>query len=121
MFGLSGFGIKLIIAGIALAAIIGAIIMWRNDIKTAAYDAIFKEQVENNLAEQKKAMKRLEESNAEKEKSLAQALAKAKELEKKITDLDQAFKAQNFKNAPLDPGVQFTLDQIRQMEQQRTP
>jgi hypothetical protein len=119
MFGLSPLAIKAIVIGLLFSLGCVAIYQWRADIKQTAYDAIFKEQVENHLAEQKKAIKRLEEVNVEKEKALVEQLAKAKELEKKLADLDKEFKLKNFKNLPLDPGLQFTLDQIRQLEAER--
>ncbi len=106
--------------GVALVAGVGiAIYQWREDIKQGAYDAIFKKQVEAAIEENRKDFQRQLDVEKEKTASLLSQIEAQKQIAADLDKLRQAFMAQKFANAPIDPGLKYAFDQIRASEAAR--
>ena len=111
--------IKLAVVGIVIAVIMACIYQWRADIKQTAYDAIFKETVEAAMKENQKDFQRQLDSEKAKRESLEEQMANQKQIAADLERLRQAFLNRKFDNRPIDPGLQYTFDQIRAAEEAR--
>lgn len=111
--------IKIAAVAIVAAVLIACVYQWRADIKQTAYDAIFKETVEAAMKENQKDFQRQLDSEKAKREALEEQMANQKQIAADLEKLRQAFINRKFDNRPIDPGLQFTFDQIRAAEEAR--
>lgn len=113
---------KILIGLILIAALAFAYFKWKDSIKEAAYNAIYSEQVEQHLENQRKQMEATQKIIAEGSRAVNEAHRRREAL---IRDVETArAKTRNVdpeKNGPVAPVLSEALDFIRRSEMARNP
>lgn len=105
---------KLAAAGAAVAVVLGALWMWRDDVRRAAYDAMFADLVEesnrSNLETIEKLKRQIEDDRetvrkmAETSRTLASSASKIRE------------EASSLEDGPLAPSAKRSLEMLKDLE-----
>ena len=111
--------VKVAAVVVVIAVAVTAIYQWRADIKTAAFNQIFKEQVQDLLKEQDQRWKDREDVIKSQQDNLSEQIEEQKKITERFRKADEDFRKQGFKNNPSDPAMTYTFDQIRRMEDAR--
>lgn len=113
---LKGGGLKVIIILVTLGALVFGIWKWKDSIKTAVYNQIYVDQVQEQLHTQERLLELTERLMTQREQAVQRALDARHELEATIDTARRQVKQSQAKPGQVPPAILEALDSIRQIE-----
>lgn len=113
---LKGGSLKVILIGVAVAAVAFGIWKWKDNIKTAVYNEVYAEQQEQIIEKQKRQLELTERLMAERERAVQEALDAQAKLREAIQMDKMELRRQEFEAMQVPPVISAALDIIRRAE-----
>jgi uncharacterized membrane protein YraQ (UPF0718 family) len=115
MFGISGATIK-IVAGLLIVIIIAvSLYIYRGDIKQAAFDQFYAQEVSQQSKIKDDMIKNLQQSLADQTKQIQDDQTKKDVINKGHADISNTISNDKTPDSPVDPVIQNTIDSLRKL------
>ncbi len=116
---LKGGSLKVILIGVAVAAVAFGIWKWKDGIRTAVYNQVYQERVEEQLAAQQRQMELAERLMSEREKAVREAFEAREELQRLLARARTELRAEDFEAGAVPPVIIRALELIKEAEQKK--
>lgn len=114
-----GTWVKLGIALAIVTAVVTSIYVWREDIKQAAFDRFYAEQVNEMIKQERATQARIQKQLDLNETILKDSRERSEQLQARIAEIEGILNDPKFKDGPVESGLQSVVDQIRAQERAR--
>ena len=113
---LKGGSLKIVLIGVAVAAVAFGIWKWKDGIRTAVYNQVYQERVEEQLAAQQRQMELAERLMSEREKAVREAFEAREELQRLLARARTELRAEDFEAGAVPPVIIRALELIKEAE-----
>ena len=116
---LKGGSLKVILIGALVAAVAFGIWKWKDGIRTAVYNQVYQERVEEQLNAQRRQMELAERLMTQREQAVKDAFEAREELQRLLAKARSELRAEDFEAGEVPPVIIRALELIKEAEQEK--